>query len=104
MTIDPKVTAWRLIALALDDHSHAKPDYIRLLMSQIERDGSMRDVLIALADIAATLQEKQTGVFAYCSALDEIEGLITGKTPKRTPPCAHTPRPHRDRPTNRKSR
>jgi hypothetical protein len=94
-TDDPKIHAWRLISAALDDDPDTKGLYSIAALREIRDAHIVRDVLCELADIAAMFARSRYGDCAYLRALQEIEYLIQ-------PEPERTPRPHKDRPINRR--
>jgi hypothetical protein len=107
MKPDPRIDAMRLLAVALDTDNDAKADHGRLILNQIHNDGSMTDVLVALADIAAAVCRSRFGTAAHQRALSGIAQLLDKpehKTVEQSPPSyGRTPRPHRDPPINRRN-
>lgn len=106
---NPRITAFRLLAVAVDDHEPSRADHGRLILSQIKNDGSMIEVLLELADIAAILQRSRYGPKAYDRTISEIQRLADPyPDPYRLldyaaiPPDQRTPRrPQKDRPIRR---
>jgi hypothetical protein len=95
MTKDPRITALRMLAVALDTDNDARTDHGRAILNEIDQTGAWRDVLCELADIAASLQRCQYGFHAYVRALEMIQRLVIE-------PDQRTPRPLKDRPNRRK--
>lgn len=91
-TQDTRIAAWRLLACALGDDD-VKADHLRLIMNQLDRNSSLVDALVTLADIAATLYRDRHGVNAHDAALSAIAHLLdeaprvtrraTYKTPRK---------------------
>jgi hypothetical protein len=89
---EPKVTALRLIAAALDD-DEAKGDYARYILREIYTSRSARAVLVELADVAAGVCRSRYGHVARERVLSEIASLLN-----QQPEEQRTPRVYKDSP------